>query len=90
MSRESYELTEKPYIACINLNFDWIKSEISEVKTMWEQGFSVWDIAQAIARDPDEVTILIIDLARKGRVKPRSGGAYGRGVQGGRVAEKAN
>jgi len=60
------------------LDFSWDEADIPQVRHMWKKGLSVWDIARAFDRDPDEVALLIMDLVRKGQIKPRPRGAYGR------------
>jgi len=70
----------KIYIALDDLDFDffWDEAEIPDIERMWNAGFSIWDIAKACMRDPDEVLILIMDRIRKGFIEPRPGGAYGK------------
>ncbi|MBN2910792.1 helix-turn-helix domain-containing protein [Polycladomyces sp. WAk] len=73
----------KIYIALddLDFNFFWDEAEIPDIERMWNAGFSIWDIANACMRDPDEVAILIMDRTRKGFIKPRPGGVYGRRVK---------
>lgn len=66
------------YIACEELNFVWDEKEVIEIDRMWNTGASVWDIAKDIKRPADEVSILILDRARRGFIKNRIGGAIGR------------
>jgi hypothetical protein len=47
---------------------------------MWNAGDCVTKIATEFKRDVDEVALFIIDQKRKGRIKDRPGGAYGRGI----------
>lgn len=69
---------QKIYLALEDLNFVWCESEVSGVIQLWEDGLNIWDIAAEMERDPDEVTILIMDLARKERITPRPVIAVGR------------
>ncbi|MFV9511819.1 hypothetical protein [Tepidibacillus sp. LV47] len=52
--------------------------DVLNVDKLWNEGWSVWDIAKAFNRDPDEVAILIIDRVRNGFIQKRPGGAYGK------------
>jgi hypothetical protein len=70
---------EELYIACADWDFSWTKAEIQEVIQGWGQGVHISDIAKRIHRDADEVAILIMDLIRQKRIKPRKGGAFGWG-----------
>lgn len=74
---------EQPYIACSDLLLDWLPSVVKEIDKLWNMGWDLWDIAKLYNRDPDEVAILIIDRVRKGFIKKRPGGVYGRRVKDG-------
>lgn len=65
------------YIALMDLDFSWFPSEVEQVQQLWQAGEHIADIAQQLRRDEDEVAILIIDLARQGKVQERKNGAYG-------------
>lgn len=71
------------YIACedVGINWEWDDRQVALFDRMWQQGMSIWDIAKAFDRDPDEVAILAIDRARQGFIERRPGGAYGRRKQ---------
>lgn len=66
------------YLALEELDFTFDEADLPEIKRMWEEGLSVWDMARAFNRDPDKITVLIMDLARKGEIDTRPGGAMGR------------
>ena len=66
------------HIALEDLNFKWNVRDVQEFRRMWEEGLSIWDIARAFDRDPDEVVLLIMDQSRKGDIKPRKNGIWGR------------
>lgn len=66
------------YIAGEDMDFVWCEREVREFDHMWRGGLSVWDIARAFDRDPDEVLILVIDRVRGGHIEPRKHGVYGR------------
>lgn len=74
----AFKKRQKIYLALEELNFVWCEAEVSQVIDLWEQGLNIWDISKAMKRDPDEVTILIMDLARKERITPRPVIAVGR------------
>ena len=65
------------YIALLDLDFSWYPAEVTKVVGLWRRGKSVHQIAKAVGRDPDEVTVLIMSLAREKKIAPRSGGAAG-------------
>jgi fructose-1,6-bisphosphatase/sedoheptulose 1,7-bisphosphatase-like protein len=67
-------------IVCEDLDFLWSLTDIKLCKSMWIQGFSIPDMARALERDVDEVTILIMDLSRKEEIQNRVGGARGKRV----------
>lgn len=65
------------YICCEDLDFVWDEREVVQVEKMWASGLSLFDIARAFDRAPDEVALLIMDRARKGKIKQRKGGVFG-------------
>ncbi len=67
------------YIAMEDLNFDWEYADIQTVKKAWKRGESLVTIGRHLNRDPDEVTVLVMDLIRKRVIFPRVGGATGWG-----------
>ncbi len=60
-----------------NFDFTWYPHEVTDIIRMWEKGRHISDIAEAVDRDTDEVAVLIIDLARKGKIGYRENGVYG-------------
>lgn len=60
-----------------DLDFSWFKSEIATVKMMWQSGQHITNIAKAVERDQDEVALLIMHLARCGKIKKRKTGVFG-------------
>ena len=67
------------YVALEDVNFIWCEiTEIPIVEKMWREGAPIWEIAERVERDVDEVALLIMDRVRKGQIKPRPRGAYGR------------
>ena len=72
------EPNERYYIACDTLDFAWTQAEIDVVKRMWKGNAPVMDIADELLRCPDEVLIVIISLARDGKIPRRPTGIVGR------------
>ena len=68
---------EPLYTALADLDFTWYADEINQVIEWWQEGVSVVDMAKQLVRDPDEVTVLLMDLARAGRITWRPSGPYG-------------
>lgn len=64
------------YIACENLNFVWDIQDVREFDLKWremrKQGMTTLEITKELAeyfgRDQDEVAILAMDRARRGRI----------------------
>ena len=65
------------HIALADLDFSWYAHEVLKVRKMWQAGAHIEDIAKAVKRDCDEVAILLIDLARRGKIQRRRLGIYG-------------
>lgn len=66
------------YVALEDLDFTWCeRREIPVVEEMWKNGAPIWEIAEEVGRDPDEVAILIMDRVRKRFLRPRPGGVFG-------------
>jgi len=68
------------YVALEDVNFIWCeRTEIPVVEKMWTEGAPIWEIAERVERDVDEVALLIMDRVREGCLRPRPGGAFGEG-----------
>ena len=65
------------HIALQDLDFSWYPVQVQEAKKLWKEGWGVDEIAQKVGREGDEVFLLLLDLGRKGRIKPREGGVFG-------------
>ena len=65
------------YIACFDLDFSWKEKQVKRVTAYWNSGYHIAEIAEKVNRIIDEVTILIIDLSRKGKIEEREGGVFG-------------
>ena len=70
--------TKNVYIACLDWRFDWEMDEVKVVEKMWKEGKSISDIAKVVKRNTNEVAVLIMDRAAKGKIKKRPGGVFGR------------
>ncbi len=60
--------SDHPYIALEAgppFSFQWDQSDVREVIHLWDTGVSIYRIATKLGRDPDELAVLIIDLARR-------------------------
>jgi hypothetical protein len=60
-----------------DLNFLWDRPELRELVQMWNKKFSVLQMAEYFERDPDEILLALIHLARTDRIKKRKGGLFG-------------
>lgn len=65
------------YIACEDIDFIWREQDVDEVERMWREGYDIRAIAKVLRRHVDEVTVLIIDRARRGTIKRRPMGVFG-------------
>lgn len=72
------KITGKPrqnrIIVLEDLNFVWDELELEEVARQWEIGKDVRLIAESFNRDPDEVLLALIHLAKEEMVFRRKGG----------------
>ncbi|WP_409162493.1 helix-turn-helix domain containing protein [Paenibacillus sp. KR2-11] len=68
---------KRPYIALEELNYFWDEEDLPIIDRMWNEGRSLWDIADRFHRDPDEVVLLIMDRRRQGLINNRPGGSLG-------------
>lgn len=65
------------YIIGEDMNLLMEGREAAEFDNAWKQGLSLYDIARALRRDPDEVAVIVIDRRRRGFIKNRPGGLHG-------------
>lgn len=72
------KITGKPrqnrIIVLEDLNFVWDELELDEVARQWKVGKDVRLIASSFNRDPDEVLLALIHLAKEDMVFKRIGG----------------
>jgi hypothetical protein len=57
-----------------DLNFFWDRPELTKIKHMWNKGVSVKDIAEHFERDPDEILLALIHMARDEKIVSRKEG----------------
>jgi hypothetical protein len=62
------------YIACEEMDFIWSLDQVDVFKRMWKNGADIIEISETLNRDPDELALLIISLARINAIAPRDGG----------------
>ena len=72
-----YRPKARLYIALGDLDFSWYSWEVEKVRELWTQGKSITRIGKIMDRDPDEVTLLVMSLARERKISRRPGGAIG-------------
>jgi glycosyltransferase involved in cell wall biosynthesis len=68
---------KKRVIVCEDLDFVWDEPELLKMARMWERSASVETIANHFKRDPDEVLIALLHLAREDQIKARKLGLKG-------------
>lgn len=59
------------------LDFQWDTKEITKVNRLWEKGTALIDIAESVKRSPEETFLLLMDQARKGKIKQRENYIWG-------------
>ena len=60
-----------------NVRWVWKESELERFRSMWEAGKSFREIAIALRRTQLDITLLIIDQAEAGEIRPRPNGIFG-------------
>ncbi|MGM0903090.1 MAG: hypothetical protein ACQEXB_18575 [Bacillota bacterium] len=78
-TRESYfaEARKCRVIVLEDLDFVWDEEELEDIAFCWQEGMSVRAIANRFKRDPDEILLALIHLAREERIKQREKGLMG-------------
>lgn len=64
------------YIALEEMDFVWDEDDVLEFRKMWNDGAGFESIAKHFDRDIDECSLLLMDLRRKGKLKPRNRGLF--------------
>lgn len=57
-----------------DLNFVWDEKELIKISHMWREEKSVTEIGKYFDRDPDEVILALIHLAKCNNISPRKTG----------------
>lgn len=77
VKRNLQEARRNRVIVLEDLNFLWDQVELKLVEKMWKEGESVGSIIEKADRDPDEILLALIHLAREDKIKHRKGGLFG-------------
>jgi len=67
---------KKIEIVLDDLDFIWDRAELSEMKQMWEEGKTLYEMAYRFDRKEEEVFLALLHLSRHGRITKRLGGVY--------------
>jgi DNA-directed RNA polymerase subunit RPC12/RpoP len=65
------------YKACDDLDLTLTGAQLTELVRMWKVGVPLGEMAHRLRKDPDLTAILVLDLARRGRIGKRPGGYHG-------------
>lgn len=64
-----------------DLDFSWFHNEVDIVLQMWKSGIGLIDMADQLRPGNDdgqyEVLLLLLHMARQGKITPRAGGIWG-------------
>lgn len=63
------------------LDFHWCEDVAIEVVNLWEDGVPFEGIVAHCERDPYEVVLLLLQMARDGKIQIRAGGIFGSSVR---------
>ena len=69
-----HEARQKRVCVLEDLNFYWEEKELNSIKKMWIQELSVYYMAAFFDRDPDEILLAIIHLAKGKVIEKRQSG----------------
>ncbi|ARK28763.1 hypothetical protein [Halalkalibacter krulwichiae] len=65
------------YIPLDDIDWIWDEDELEAFRHMWAAGRSIEQIAKYFKRkDIDEIVVVVLDQARKDKIKPREGGVF--------------
>lgn len=67
----------KIYVALEEYDFTWDEFELIDFIRMWKEGLPLKDIAEHFKRKPIECVLLVMDLAERGKIRPRIHGLFG-------------
>ena len=57
-----------PHVILIDAKFIWSQEEVEDFRSMWECGLSLFEIAEQMNEDPDDIALLVIDQAKKRKI----------------------
>lgn len=57
-----------PHVILIDAKFIWSQEEVEDFRSMWECGLSLFEIAEQMNEDPDDIALLAIDQAKKRKI----------------------
>ncbi|MDF2790827.1 MAG: hypothetical protein K0S80_3928 [Neobacillus sp.] len=69
--------TKMTVVILEDLNFFWAEEELTDLSFQWSDCKSIQEIADYFKRDPDEILVAIIHLAREDKITARKGGVIG-------------
>lgn len=59
------------------IDFSFTEHKVNRFIELWNQGYSIPDIAVKLGRKQIELTLLAMDLHMSGKIKAREGGFFG-------------
>ena len=57
-----------PHVILIDAKFIWSQEEVEDFRAMWECGLSLFEIAEQMNEDPDNIALLAMDQAQKNKI----------------------
>ncbi len=77
-SEQAYHMPRKNRVIVLeDMNFIWDEWELEELAQCWKKGVNIYRLAERYERDPDEVLLALMHLAREDRIKQRDKGLRG-------------
>ena len=58
------------YIVLADLDFSWKEEDVDRIVRLINRGATIETVAGIYTRHPEEVFLLLLDLARKGKINP--------------------
>lgn len=71
--------SERIHIACGDYDFSWRQGQAELAASYWKEGLPLPDMAAKLRRRQEEVLLLLLDLAARGKIRGRPGGIMGKG-----------
>jgi hypothetical protein len=59
------------------LDFEWDTKDINKVLILWHEGVGIKKIAEFVGRSTEETFLLLMDQAKKGKIKERENFIWG-------------